>query len=76
MAASTASASSCRSGPIVATWYSKEEQVKGEAVRTGGTVVQAAKDAAAEAVSENRIPSRYHEAVKSYFDTLGNSGDK
>jgi len=60
-----------KSGPIIATWYSKEEQVKGEATRTGGDVVQAAKDAAAEAVNENRIPSRYHESVKSYFDNLG-----
>jgi hypothetical protein len=60
-----------KSGPIIATWFSKEEQVKGEATRVGGDAVQAAKDAAAEAVNENRIPSLYHESVKSYFDNLG-----
>jgi hypothetical protein len=60
-----------KGGPIIATWYTKEEQIKGEATRDAANVVQAAKDAAAEAVSENRIPSRYHGSVKTYFDSLG-----
>lgn len=60
-------------GPIVATWYTQEGQIKGEATRAATDVIQAAKDTAAEAVSENRIPARYHESVKHYFGDLGQS---
>ena len=57
-------------GPVVGTWYEQEEQIKGEAQRQAQETLQAAKDRAAEAVSENRIPSRYHGAVKQYFGDL------
>ena len=63
-------------GPIIATWNTQEEQVRGEATRAAADVLQAAKDTAAEAVSENRIPSRYHEAVKAYFGSLGQSAPR
>jgi hypothetical protein len=57
-------------GPSVGTWYEQEEQIKGESQRQAQETLQAAKDRAAEAVSENRIPSRYHGAVKQYFGDL------
>ncbi len=57
--------------PIVATWYAYEEQVKGEAKRTSAPAVGAAKDRAAEAIGDNLIPTKYHGAVKDYFDSLG-----
>ena len=57
-------------GPSVGTWYEQEEQIKGESQRQAQETFQAAKDRAAEAVSENRIPSRYHGAVKQYFGDL------
>lgn len=58
-------------GPIIATWTVQEEQVRGESRREFQDALQAGRDRAAEAVSENVIPSRYHEAVKKYFGGLG-----
>ncbi|MCF7958682.1 MAG: hypothetical protein K9M57_09575 [Phycisphaerae bacterium] len=58
-------------GPIVASWYIKDTQVKGEARREFSEVVQAARDNASEAISENRIPRKYENTVKKYFGDLG-----
>jgi hypothetical protein len=57
-------------GPAVASWYFKDAQVKGEARREFSQVVQAGRDSAAEAISENQIPRRYEGAVKEYFNQL------
>jgi len=61
-------------GPIIASWYFKDIQVKGEARRTFSDVVQAGRASAAEAISENEIPRRYEDAVKEYFSQLEESG--
>jgi len=61
-------------GPVVASWYFKESQIKGEAVRDFKEVVQAAREGAAEAISENEIPRRYEDAIKQYFGGLEDSG--
>lgn len=58
------------SGPLVASWYFKDMQVKGEARRGFTEVVQAGRASAAEAISENQIPRRYEQAVKQYFNQL------
>jgi hypothetical protein len=60
-------------GPIVASWYFKDSQVKGEARRSFSEVVQAGRASAAEAISENQIPRRYEGAVKEYFSQLAES---
>ncbi|MBN2271301.1 MAG: hypothetical protein JXN61_11845 [Sedimentisphaerales bacterium] len=57
-------------GPVIASWYFKGTQVKGEARRELSEVVQAGRDAAAEAINENEIPRKYQEAVKNYFSRL------
>jgi hypothetical protein len=57
-------------GQVIASWYFKDTQIKGEARRDFSTVVQAARDGAAEAISENQIPRRYEDAVKKYFGQL------
>jgi len=62
------------SGPLVASWYFKDMQVKGEAQRDFVEVVQAGRASAAEAISENRIPRRYEQAVKEYFSQLEEKG--
>lgn len=54
-------------GPIVASWYFKGPQAKGETKRQLKEVVQAAKDAAAEAVTDNKVPRKYEGAVRKYF---------
>ena len=54
-------------GPVIASWYFKDMQVEGESKLTLSDVIQAGRDSAAEAISENEIPRRYEEAIKSYF---------
>ena len=61
-------------GPIIASWYFKDTQGKGEARRGFSEVVQAGRASAAEAISENEIPRRYEDAVKEYFSQLEQSG--
>jgi len=59
-----------RPGPVIASWYFKGEQIKGEAKRDYTELVQAASSEAAEAISENDIPHKYESSVKKYFDQL------
>jgi hypothetical protein len=61
-------------GPVIASWYFQESQIKGEAKRDFTEVVQAARDGAAAAISENEIPRKYEEAIKKYFGQLEQSG--
>jgi hypothetical protein len=63
-------------GPVIASWYFQESQIKGEARRDFTQVVQAARDSAAAAISENEIPRKYEEAIKKYFGGLEESGGK
>ena len=63
-------------GPVIASWYFKDSQVVGEARRDFSEVIQAARDIAAEAVSENEIPRKYEDAVKQYFTQLEESKGK
>jgi hypothetical protein len=61
-------------GPVIASWYFQESQIKGEAKRDFTQVVQSARDSAAAAISENEIPRKYEEAIKKYFGGLEESG--
>ena len=63
-------------GPVVASWYFRDEQIKGEAQRPFAEVVEAGRASAAEALSENQIPRRYEDAVKTYFNQLEEKGPK
>jgi len=69
----TRAASKVGKGPVIASWYFQGGQVKGEAQRDFTEVVQAARDSAAEAISENQIPRRYEESIKNYFGRLEQS---
>ena len=53
--------------PVVASWYFKGRQVKGDSRRGFSAVAQAGRDGAAEAITENQIPRKYEESVKKYF---------
>ena len=55
---------------MIASWYFKGSQVKGEARRDFSEIMQAAKDGAAEAINDNEIPRKYEGAVKQYFGQL------
>ncbi len=63
-------------GPVIASWYFKDTQVKGEARRDFAEVVQAGRASAAEAISENEIPRKYEDAVKKYFGQLEQRGSQ
>jgi len=53
--------------PAVASWYIKGNQVRGESKRELKSLVQAAKQGAAEAISDQRVPRKYQDSVKKYF---------
>ena len=63
-------------GPVVAGWYFRDTQVKGESRRGFTDVVQAGRTGAAEAISENQIPRRHEQMIKQYFNQLEASGPK
>jgi len=63
-------------GPVIAGWYFKDTQVKGEAHRDFVEVVEAGRARAADAISENQIPRKYEEAVKKYFGQLEQQAPK
>lgn len=65
-----------KGGPVVASWYFRDAQVKGEAQRSFTEVVQTGRASAAEAISENQIPRRYEDAVKTYFNQLEENGPR
>ena len=52
---------------IIGSWLVKGATVAGESKRKLSTAVQASKDAAAEAIRDNKIPRKYEGAVKKYF---------
>ncbi len=62
-------------GHIIASWHFKGPQAKGQATRQTIAAVKAAKDRAAEAINENRIPKRYESSVKKYFNDLEQNGE-
>ena len=57
-------------GPIVASWYFKGPNVRGESRKQFSDTVKKAKDAATDAINENEIPAKYEDAVKRYFGNL------
>jgi hypothetical protein len=57
-------------GPIIATWYSQEEQLKGETAAKFQEAARAGRDRAAEAIRDNAIPARYNGPLQDYFDQL------
>ena len=63
-------------GQVIASWYFKGPQIKTEARREFTDIVQASKDGAAEAISENQIPRKYEESIKRYFGQLVESADQ
>ena len=62
-----------KGGPAVASWYFKGPQVVGESGQKLTGIIQASRDAAAEAINENEIPRKYEGPVKKYFGNLEES---
>jgi hypothetical protein len=59
---------------VIVIWSFKDFQVKGEARRDFTGAIEAGRANAAEAISENRIPRKYEEAMKKYFGQLEERG--
>ena len=57
-------------GPIIASWLFNDVQVEGETKRSLSDVIQAGRETAAEAISENQIPRKYEEPIKIYFNNV------
>jgi len=55
---------------IVASWLFKGPQAKGTSKRKLAGVIEAERDAAAEAITDKKIPRKYEKAVKKYFGGL------
>jgi hypothetical protein len=61
-------------GEMIASWYFKGPQVKGEAKKEFTQAVRAAADRASEAIEDNRIPRRHANAVKEYYEQFNPTG--
>ncbi len=59
-----------KAGPAIASWEFRGRHAKGQASRELKIVVTAAKEQAADAIGDNRIPRRYEASVKKYFSQL------
>ena len=65
-----------KSARAVASWYFRGPQVTGESKLELRQTLQAAKDQAAEAITENQIPRKYESAVRKYFAQLEEESEK
>ncbi len=60
-------------GRIIASWMQQGEAAAGEATVEFNTAVTQARDGAERAIADDRVPARYHEPVKKYFQQLPQS---
>jgi hypothetical protein len=64
-----------RQGRIIASWMQSGENASGDATVQFDHAVTSARDDAERAVTEDRVPRRYHEAIRQYFNQLPQSPD-
>lgn len=62
-------------GRIIASWMQKGEAAAGEATVEFNTAVTEARDQAERAIADDRVPARYHGAVREYFQQMPTSMD-
>ena len=60
-------------GRVIASWSESGEMAAGEATVQFNTAVTEAKSEAERAVTDDRVPRRYHGAIKNYFNQLPES---
>lgn len=59
-------------GRVIASWQERGQMSKGQANVTFDQAVTEARQNAERAVTEDRVPRRYHRSIKDYFDQLPN----
>lgn len=64
-----------REGRVIASWMSEGEIGKGEAKITYNQAVTEAKQEAEKAVTDDRVPRKYHGPIKEYFDQMPTTPD-
>ena len=65
-----------QAGPVIASWMSAGPTEVGESVLTYDEAVNEAQQSAERAVTEERVPRRYHGPIKDYFDQLPQQADQ
>ncbi len=65
-----------REGRVIASWQTYGEVAAGEATVQYNTAVTEARSDAERAVADDRVPRRYHGAIKEYFNQLPATPDK
>ncbi len=63
-------------GRVIASWMSDEGAVKNQAGVEFDQAVKEARDEAEQAVTDDRVPRRYHETVREYFNQMPQSPDQ
>jgi hypothetical protein len=69
------SKSALHAGKILLQWKTQEVSDPGKARELYRRQVDAVKQGVSEAILQERVPPGYHDAIKRYFDTLGESRD-
>lgn len=65
-----------RQGRVIASWMERGQAVAGEATVDFEQTVTSARDDADRAVTEDRVPRRYHQAIKGYFNQLPETAEE
>jgi hypothetical protein len=63
-------------GPVIASWYIQDQEIRGESVREFSVVTESAAQEASEAIQEQHIPKEYQESIKKYFGQLRSAADQ
>ncbi|MEO0965404.1 MAG: hypothetical protein AAFY08_09810 [Planctomycetota bacterium] len=64
-----------RQGRLIASWMEKGENAAGESTVEFDQAVSSAVDDAERAVTDDRVPRRYHEAIRHYFQQLPDAAE-
>jgi hypothetical protein len=65
-----------REGRVIASWEEMGGAMRNEATAEFDRAITGARDDAERAVTEDRVPRRYHEAVKEYFNQLPDAAEE
>lgn len=65
-----------REGRVIASWLSDGDMIKGQATVEFDHAITEARQDAEQAVTEDRVPQRYHESIRQYFNQLPQSADQ
>ena len=65
-----------RQGRVIASWQEYGEMAKGESTMSFDAAVTEAQEQAEQAVTEDRVPKRFHNTIRKYFEQLPQTTDQ